>query len=114
MPTTSVALYRRGNTTAPLLDNVRPGDVGTYMEAGVEHVIAKSGGISCNETGVDGGDRREWSLAQGVDYPDELYLRQDDHIVGHWFIEPAVNMSMPRYKDLLATLGSKFKCTKTS
>lgn len=46
MGITSCDLYRRGNSTGPRMDNVRPRDVKTFLKNGVVWVEGRSGGVS--------------------------------------------------------------------
>jgi hypothetical protein len=110
MPRTSVTLYRRGNSKTPRMDHVRDDDVARYVNHdGVECVIARSGGISCFDTTPCPGKGPEWRLPAGTEYPDDLYLRDDPDEPDHWTWEPEVDMTMTRYKDLLATVGLSFQ-----
>jgi len=45
-------------------------------------------------------------LVKGSTYSDDLYLRDDQN--GHWSWEPAVDMKLEDFKDLLRRIGRNF------
>jgi hypothetical protein len=106
MPTTSIDLYRRGNSTSPRMHCVRPTDVSAFMQNGVEWVSARSGGMSTFASSTPPGNGRIWRLPAGSPYSDELRLENDFN--DHWQWEPAHDMEMALYRALLAAVGLKF------
>ena len=106
MATTPVDLYRRGNSTAPRMDNVRPKDVQRFTQNGVEWVSGCSGGISTFANPTPPGTGRIWKLAAGEQYSDELHLENDHG--DHWSWQPAHDMETSHYQTLLADIGRKF------
>jgi hypothetical protein len=106
MGTTSKALYRRGNTTIPRLDHVRSSDVTIINRGGDDWVLRRSGGVSCFDYTPPPGKGPIWSLPAQMDYPDELYLRDDGN--GHWNWEPENDMTLADFKALLAAFGRNF------
>jgi hypothetical protein len=107
MPATPVVLYRRGNTRGPRMDNVRDDDL--WISPDGQEVGGRSGGVSCFSVSPCEGKGPEWKLSEQTPYSDDLYLRQDNGDPTHWTWEPAVDMPMSRYKDLLVNLGLAFE-----
>jgi hypothetical protein len=106
MGITPVDLYRRGNATSPRIDHIRSIDVGRFTLSGVEWVVGRSGGISTFASSPSPGRGKIWRLPAGVPYSDELVLINDHG--NHWSWEPAQNMELTRYRELLAALGRSF------
>lgn len=103
MPTPCV-LYRNGNAAGPRINHVRCGhDIVCYMNKSVQWVQAGTGGISVYAAR----DPRKywWSLPAGSEIPYGLVLVPDPAIPGHYFWEPATDMSMARYQQLLLKIG---------
>jgi hypothetical protein len=109
MGTTTTGLYRRGNSTSPRMDHVRTGpngDLTVQNRNADDWVIGKSGGVSCFDYTPTPGTGREWTLVKGSTYSDDLYLRDDQN--GHWSWEPAVDMKLEDFKNLLRRIGRNF------
>ncbi|TMJ87940.1 MAG: hypothetical protein E6G79_03360 [Alphaproteobacteria bacterium] len=109
MGTTTTGLYRRGNSTSLRMDHVRTGpngDLTVQNRNADDWVIGKSGGVSCFDYTPTPGTGREWTLVKGSTYSDDLYLRDDQN--GHWSWEPAVDMKLEDFKDLLRRIGRNF------
>ena len=106
MGITRTDLYRRGNSSNPRMDNVRPVDATSFIHNGVEWVLGCSGGISTFASAGLPGRGKIWRLPAGTSYPDELHLENDHD--DHWSWEPARDMEMARYRALLAAVGQSF------
>jgi hypothetical protein len=109
--TTTVDLYRTGNTTSARMENVRTGiapqtsvDVSTVTEAGVVYVLPNTGGIS-TLTSANGLGATVWKIPKGTVYPNTLKVWNDK--TGHWQWAPAAKMKMSDYQAALATINSK-------
>jgi hypothetical protein len=107
MGITSCDLYRRGNSTGPRMDNVRPRDVKTFLKNGVVWVEGRSGGVSTFASPSPPGTGKIWRLQARSSYSDVLHL-ENNHS-DHWSWEPAYDMEMDRYyRAFLAVVGRKF------
>jgi hypothetical protein len=106
MGITSIDLYRRGNSSSPRMDNVRPVDVASFIRNGAEWVGGRSGGISTFASPTPPGRGRIWRLPAGTLYSDELHLENDHG--DHWSWGPARDMKMARYRAFLAAVGQNF------
>jgi len=105
MPKTSSDLYRRGNVNGPRMTKVRVGkDIATFQVNGIEWVALQSGGISTFSN--QGPGKNWWMLPIGFDYPDELIVVNDHG--NHFSWEPAIDMKLDDYVDLLAFVELAF------
>jgi hypothetical protein len=64
------------------------------------------GGISTFASSPPPGRGKIWRLPAGAAYSDELALINDHG--NHWSWEPAQDMELTRYRELLAALGRNF------
>jgi hypothetical protein len=102
-------LYRLGNATSPTLQNVRPQDVDSYENNGIQMVYANGKGVSLfnlqelqrRESGLSGW---VWKIPQGTPPPSGIALRPDPASPGHFFLCPVSVMTMDRYRALLSEL----------
>jgi hypothetical protein len=109
--TTSVDLFRTGNTTSARMENVRTGvppqtavDVQTVAEGGIVFVLPNTGGIS-TLTSASALGAPVWKIPKGTTYPDTLKVWNDK--TGHWQWAPASKMKMADYQAALATINPK-------
>jgi len=97
--TTSIDLYRNGNSQSPRLDNVRPNKEYIVGPNG-EHILypgqEPANGISTFETQGEG--KNWWKLPAGSPVPNGLQFRNDEP--GHWALEPIYPTSLDDYKSL--------------
>lgn len=109
--TTTVDLYRGGNSTSPRMDNARAQDAKQELRAGETWVLAtttptnNNGGISTNAD-VTKLSAPIWKLPKGSTYPERLKVRNNADT--HWQWEPAVDMKLTEYQSLLASTHPKF------
>ncbi|WP_333454867.1 Tse2 family ADP-ribosyltransferase toxin [Microcoleus sp. Pol10D4] len=116
MPTTPVALYRKGNASSPRMDHVRPNDIAVSEQQGELWVMPTleegklSGGMSRPEgisTYESPGSGKNWyKLDLGTDIPPELELVNDRD--GHWLFQPSRPMTLEKYKEALHLIGTFF------
>jgi hypothetical protein len=111
--TTTIDLFRSGNTITPKMDNVRTPttnptnfDIQTTTIGGVEYVTTGNGGIStfdlaskCSPT--------VWKLPKGSTYPSTLTL-VDDKSGNHWSWRPTSQMTLAAFQSALASLNASF------
>jgi hypothetical protein len=107
MASTTVDLYRRGNTTSARLDNVRQQDVTIFQQNGVDWVQGRSGGVSTFATNPPPGSGKVWHLPSGNTYPPELYVWNDHG--DHWSWEPDFDMPFADYRSALASVNGNFQ-----
>jgi hypothetical protein len=110
--TTTVDLFRSGNTTSPKMDNVRTpatnptnADIKTTTIGGVEYVTTGNGGISTFDS-VAKVSPTVWKLPKGTTYPNTLTLVSDGN--NHWSWRPTSQMTLADFKAILATFNSSF------
>lgn len=106
-------LYRIGNSSSPRMDDVRARDVSTYMQDGIEIVIANGRGISLyNKKGLQKSPLSGWAwqINAGTSFPMGLTLTQDDDPEGHYTLVPQFNMPLSKFKGLLEEVA--LNCTK--
>lgn len=104
MPETPVPLYRQGNANSPRMDNVRDRDVNIYGYSGEKWVEALGGGISTFESPKLG--RNWWRIDAGIQILDSINLINDHN--DHWLWQPAYNMRLLEYQELLKRLSIHF------
>ena len=105
MRTTTADLFRAGNASGPRLGHVRVGkDISTYSQAGIDWVVARSGGVSTFSR--QGNGRNWWLFPAGSAYPDELIVVNDHG--NHFSWEPSVDMPLSAYIALLESVGANF------
>jgi len=99
-------LFRAGNKTSAKFDQLRPGEVSIFQQAGEAWVVGRSGGASTVENAQ--GRRGTWyRLPQGTAYDDQvLYLWND--LPDHWAWEPMRHMRLSDYVAALAVLNAEF------
>jgi hypothetical protein len=102
--TTTVDLYRSGNTTSARMDNVRTQDVTQVTENGVVYVLPNTGGISTS-TSAAGLSTTVWKIPKATTYPDTLKVWNDSP--GHWAWEPAAKMTLSSFTAALAGMNAK-------
>ena len=71
---TSRDYYRSGNSTSPMMDNVRSTDVVMFSLNGVKWVQGESGGISVFDAGKARAGKNWWRLNSGTLIPNDLDL----------------------------------------
>jgi len=109
-------LYRLGNSKDPRLENVRPADVDIYERNGILMVRATGLGVSLStleylqSLGMTGW---VWKVPTSAALPTGLALRPDPNPrkQGHYFLCPASDMTMDKYKSLLSELA--LRCERT-
>jgi len=95
-------LYRLGNAGSAKLDNVRPVDVNTYEQNGIQMVRANGRGISLRtEAGLSvfRGGGWLWKIPKGFQMPSGIALYNNQG--SHYMICPVRDMSMNGYIALL-------------
>src|SRR5690349_8943687 len=91
--TTTIDLFRAGNSNSAKLDNVRPGDLVIYRLGTVDWVKSGTGGVSTWEAVDPTLSGKWWRLPAGTSYDDTaLVLVQDLVQVDHWSWEPRFDM----------------------
>jgi hypothetical protein len=123
MGKTTVDLFRSGNSRHARLHEVRcahvPGsnpaavpDVDSYIEPVTQAIWVSAApnfnGASC-WAARQASWKKPWRLIAGEDYPDGLYLWNDDNPPGHWTWAPAQDMPLDDYITALAVVNAKFK-----
>jgi hypothetical protein len=105
MATTTVTLYRNGNTTSPRLDNVRDSDVVKFKHDDEEWVRGRQKGISTFDATAKVTAKifgpRWWILPEDSAVVDGLYVLNDNEPPGHWLFQPDRDMPLATYIDLL-------------
>jgi hypothetical protein len=98
MATTTVPLYRNGNSSSARLDNLRNDDVEIYTDPAHMEICLRASnttGVSCygNATALAGFRGKTWQLPMNSVYDDtRLLLWQDDPDSDHWSWTPARDM----------------------
>lgn len=105
--TTTVDLFRSGNTTSARMENVRVNDVTQVTEGGVVYVLPNSGGISTFSSSA-GVSTTVWKIPKGTVYPDTIKVWNDTP--GHWAWEPASKMTLANFTSIMASMNAK--CVK--
>jgi hypothetical protein len=112
MGTTSLDLFRSGNTTTARLDRVRingpNSDVDTYVDTGTgaTWVQANGKGISTQDAVDPSWTGTPWRLPAGAAYPSHLLLWNDNP--GHWLWAPEHDMPLTTYEDALRVVNALF------
>jgi hypothetical protein len=108
--TTALDLYRIGDAAGPRLDAVRPGlDVSVKPVNGVDWVDGTpNGGASMRSSiyPLRRASSRWWLLPAGSPYSSQLVVRNDHG--NHWLVEPATDLPLDAYENLLRTLNGLF------
>lgn len=111
MAKTPVDLYRRGSTSSPRMDNVRPNkDVAVYENNNQVWVMETIGGESPGGISTFaklGKGKNWWKLDSGTKIPAELELVNDHG--NHWLWKPYQAMPMSKYKIALKLISESFK-----
>lgn len=106
MPKTTTDLYRRGNVSGPRMTQVRIGkDMVTYPIAGVDWVVAHSGGVSTFAR--PGAGKNWWLVPASFEYPPELRVVNDHGEHYNW--EPNLDMTLADFVALLAAVEPAFR-----
>ncbi len=114
MGLTIVDLYRSGNASSPGLDKLRTAqnspnpDIDTYINVLLGDVWVKSGtgGASTVEQPDPFWRGKTWFLRRGSSFSDRLKVVND--AVGHWSWEPAVDMKLTEFRQLLADVQTQW------
>jgi hypothetical protein len=108
--TTALDLYRVGDAGGPRLDAVRPGiDVSVKPVNGVDWVDGTPNGGASTRSAIyplRRASSRWWHLPAGSPYSSQLILRNDHG--NHWLVEPATDMPLDVYENLLRALNGLF------
>lgn len=95
------------------MNDVRPRDVNTYVQDGIEIVIANGRGISLyNKKGLQKSPLSGWvwQINAGTSLPLGLGLTKDEDPEGHYTLVPSFNMPLSKFKGLLEEVA--LNCTK--
>ena len=107
---TALDLYRIGDAGGPRLDAVRPGiDVSVKLVKGTNWVEGTPNGGASTRSSIyplRRASSRWWHLPAGSPYSSQLMVRNDHG--HHWLVEPATDMPLNAYEDLLRTLNGLF------
>jgi hypothetical protein len=109
MATTTVELFRAGNSSSARLDILRPGEVVVFQQYGIGWVKGRSGGASTFDAPV-GLRGKWWLLPNGTTYDDRLLVLWNDY-GNHWSWEPVQDMSLDAYLEALRDVNRKFVAT---
>ena len=91
------------------MDKVKTSDLTIYWNNGSDWVKASTGGISTLEAPDAALNGVWWKLPAGTDYPDQaLLIINDLPSIGHWSWEPAFDMPLTRFQELLQPFNGKF------
>lgn len=110
MAKTPVALYRRGNSQSPRMDNVRlDKDIAAYEQNGIIWVREtignlKPGGISTFS--VQGRGKNWWKIDADIEIHPDLELINDRG--NHWLWKSSQTMPLARYIEALQTVSQFF------
>ena len=110
MAKTPVALYRRGNSQSPRMDNVRLNkDIAAYEKNGIIWVREtignlEPGGISTFS--VQGRGKNWWKIDAGIEIHSDLELINDRG--SHWLWKPSQTMPLERYIQILQIVSQFF------
>lgn len=109
-------LYRMGNSTSSRMDHVRNVDVDVYPINGILMVRANGRGISLGTLEYLQKLQFEgwlWKIPATAPLATGLLLRPDPNPAkqGHFFLCPASDMSMDKYRALLSELA--LRCERT-
>jgi hypothetical protein len=114
MATTTVDLFRCGNSTSARLDHIRNTDVDIYTDTAIDELCAKT----ASEKGISTWDKsgslthlggRIWRLPANSTYDDTLLeLWETSPGSGKWLWSPASNMRGSEYVKELGTVNALF------
>ena len=110
MAKTPSALYRRGNSQSPRMDNVRlDKDIAAYEQNGiiwVQETIGnlEPGGISTFS--VQGRGKNWWKINADIEIHPDLELINDRG--NHWLWKPSQTMPLKRYIEALQIVSQFF------
>ena len=108
MGTTTISLYRMGNSSGPKMDAVRiklpDPDIDCFTDtSGTVWVKAGTGCVSSWETPKTGLRGKSWRIPAGTPYSDRLRVWTDEP--GHWLWEPVQDMRLAEFLDDLAEIN---------
>jgi hypothetical protein len=105
---TTLDLYRASNKSGPRFEHFRHGELAIQVLGGVDWVLGpRQGGASTKEVPV--GLRGTWYLLpKGTTYDDTILFLWNDY-ADHWSWEPAHDMRLMGYLDVLRALNASFR-----
>jgi len=107
---TSLDLNRIGDAGGPGLVGVRPGiDVSIKPVNGIDWVDGSPNGGASTRSSIyplRRASSRWWRLPAGSPYSSQFTVRNDHG--HHWLVEPAADMPLDDYKELLQVLNGLF------
>jgi hypothetical protein len=108
MVATTLDLYRAANKSGPNLDHFRQGEIVVQVRSGMDWVLGpRQGGASTKEAPT--GLRGTWYLLpKGTIYDDAMLFLWNDY-ADHWSWEPAQDMLLMGYLDVLRALNRSCK-----
>lgn len=104
---TTLDLYRAGKKSGPRLEHFRQGEITIHVRSGLDWVLGpQRGGASTKEAPI--GLRGTWYLLPaGSSYDDSMLFLWNDY-ADHWSWEPAQDMLLMGYLDVLMALNRSF------
>jgi hypothetical protein len=105
---TTLDLYRAGNKSGPRMEHFSQGEIVIQVRSGVDWVLGpQQGGASTKDAPV--GLRGTWYILPAGSPFDDSFLYLWNDYADHWSWEPAQDMLLNAYLDVLRALNRSFK-----